>query len=66
MRLQIGLGSALLLTGALVLSGCGLKYDLYLPEDETNPQAMQQQQGQQDATQSALEPEAAPSSEAGV
>ena len=39
MRMRSGLWGALLLTGALVLSGCGLKYDLYLPEDETNPQA---------------------------
>ncbi len=38
MRMRSGLCGALLLTGALVLSGCGLKYDLYLPEDETNPQ----------------------------
>lgn len=38
MRMRSGLWGALLLTGALVLSGCGLKYDLYLPEDETNPQ----------------------------
>ena len=38
MRMRSGLWGALLLIGALVLSGCGLKYDLYLPEDETNPQ----------------------------
>ena len=28
---------------ALLLSGCGLKYDLYLPEDEA--QAVEQNQG---------------------
>lgn len=28
----------MLLIGAVALSGCGLKYDLYLPEDKTNPQ----------------------------
>lgn len=37
--------------GALVLSGCGLKYDLYLPEDRTNPQNMPQQSEQVSASQ---------------
>lgn len=34
---KYGAGQILLLcalTGALILSGCGLKYDLYLPEEE--------------------------------
>ncbi len=36
-----GLAPALLLLSTLFLSSCGLKYDLYLPEDETNIQAQQ-------------------------
>ncbi len=36
-----GLAPALLLLSTLFLSSCGLKYDLYLPEDEANIQAQQ-------------------------